>query len=166
MPPDTSTGGPLPGHRGRALARFPWFLVGAHWLICITFLVAREPEPRGQWLDELEAARRPGAILLNTAAPRMYLAERPLYGWNEWHGGEETWVKAIEVANLVPLALAECGDTFLDMVGVLPVRARSWLVASWFFALSTGQWLVVGIVLKRMAGRKVRTPLEGDQRPS
>lgn len=133
-------------------ARLPWLVLGCHTLVCLTFLVARQPEPKGTWFNQLDAVRAQGSghFLTSSAAPMIYLAERPLSGWSEWHGGERTWVKVVEVLNFIPLAAAWFVDLVVSIGGVLPVRPRSWVVAGWFFALSCGQWFGLGVALRRI----------------
>jgi len=86
----------------------------------------------------------------------MYLAERPLYKWSKWHGGEELWVKVIETANVVPLVATRIFDAALEVVGatsgLFSVRAQSWVSAVVFLGLSSVQWFWVGRAIARKFG--------------
>jgi hypothetical protein len=82
----------------------PIVLVTLHLMACAGFLAFRNPGI--SFLAERERERREwGYFFMNSADPYMFIAERPLYNWSEWHGGEETWVKALEVINLPSILL-------------------------------------------------------------
>ena len=84
----------------------------------------------------------------NSAAPWTYIAARPLYNWTEWHGGELTWIKAVEVLNLPALftgALAVRVARQSTQIGYY--YESSWVRAWAFLAAATAQWLAIGSIL-------------------
>jgi len=79
-------------------------LVSLHLVACAFFLALRDPGI--SFLAEREHARKEfGRFFIVSGGPYTFVAERPLYSWSEWHGGEETWVKVLEVANLPSIVL-------------------------------------------------------------
>ena len=74
-----------------------------NWLVCAVFLLQR---PAGiSFIDEREKMRRDaGTFFINSADPQMFIAERPLYRWNRWHGGEAMAIKVVEFLNWPALA--------------------------------------------------------------
>lgn len=124
----------------------------ANLVACETFVVARRPAT--VLLEEREAARRTRVIAVSSADPYMLIAERPLRSWNEWHGGEATWVKVVEVLNWPALMAAKhVGD---ELSSDETVRGRTWRRAWIYLAVSSVQWLGVGVILDGFARRRMR----------
>ena len=121
-------------------------------IACAAFLIVR-PEATSL-IEERERAERSGAFSLSSSDPFMLIAGRPLWQWNEWHGGEATWVKAIEVANGPAVFVAklfgdvwEAGHAFS---GQPTYRGQSWMRAYVFLVVSSVQWLLIGLALARL----------------
>jgi hypothetical protein len=127
-----------------------------NWLICAVFMIARPPATA--LLDEREHAQQMGAFTVSSGDPFMFIAERPLYQWNEWHGGEATWVKVSEVLNGPALMAAKIfGDTWsvgTAFSGALTYRRESWVRAHLFLFVSSLQWLIFGAVAAWLHGRR------------
>ena len=81
-------------------------------------------------------------------------AERPLYNWSEWHGGERWWIKALVGINFFPFHITRSIDdwvmpyAFANRNGP-PFRAHSWMCAWVFAILSSSQWFIIGWVYGR-----------------
>ena len=83
----------------------PVVLVSLHLVACALFLVLREPGIT--FLEERQRERQEsGYFFMMSSDPYMFIAERPLYQWSAWHGGEDPWVKFLEIANLPSLILS------------------------------------------------------------
>ncbi len=120
--------------------------VVVHFVFCAAFLVLREPAIS---FEERERARLDlGHTFESSVDPIMFIAGRPLHGWNEWHGGEVIWIKVFEVLNL-PAFVATV------TVGHIPIaiyRATgsgrfvhdTWIRAFVFAVFSVAQWVVIG----------------------
>ena len=132
--------------------RLPLLLCMVNWTLFLLFLTLREP--RIDHADELEASwphqnqtfRTPGRA-------RLHIAARPLYDWNQWHGGESFLVKSIEVVNLPALIGANLltpatGSLFFPRSGsyYLDTWIRAWL----FLVLATIQWACLGALLRSL----------------
>lgn len=131
-------------------------LTSAHLAACVAFLALREPGI--SFLAERERARREwGYFFANSADPYVFIAERPLYNWSEWHGGEETWVKVLEVINLPSLVLtATIGGVVLAIyrvTGFGDYPTDTWIRALFFLGFSLVQWWTIGCVIDNALGR-------------
>jgi hypothetical protein len=142
----------------RVWAKTAVALLLCHYSFCAFFLLARPPERPGGWLDKLEEARldeQPGmTIITSSSEPILYLAERPLYQWNEWHGGESLWVKVLVTLNLPSVAVCQAFAFSLAFSEKLPVRQQTWLTAGVFLLTSTGQWLLVAGLIAELRRRR------------
>ena len=131
----------------------------ANWIVCAVFLMQR---PAGiSFIEERERMRRDaGAFFINSADPQMFIAERPLYQWNKWHGGEVTWIKVVEVLNWPALAGARAlGAHWTAYAGPRNIgsfRGDTWVIAWFYLLLSTAQWLLVGAAVTRFVSRRRR----------
>ena len=111
-------------------------------------------------IEDREAGRRRDVMVIvrSSGEPWMFIAARPLWQWNEWHGGEETSVKVVEVLNGVPLFITkEIGERWSDWSsarGVGSFRSDSWVRAWFYLILSSVQWLIVGIVAAKFIERR------------
>ncbi|MBK5258039.1 MAG: hypothetical protein JJE51_00465 [Thermoanaerobaculia bacterium] len=97
-----------------------------------------------------------GAFEMSSGDPWTYIAARPLHNWSEWHGGELSWVKAIEIANWPALVTAIIATEALGGTFSLGYLRASWVRAVFFAILTTLQWLSAGFVVDR-AIRKRRS---------
>lgn len=132
-----------------------------NWIVCLAFLVARPPAT--EMIEEREAGRRRDVMVIVTSSgePWMFIAERPLRQWNEWHGGEELWVKVAEVANGVPLLLTKnLGEQWSDWSSARNIgsfRSDTWVSAWVYVILSSAQWLIIGGAAARLIeGRRAK----------
>jgi hypothetical protein len=135
----------------------PIILVSLHLVACASFFVLRQPGIK--FLAERERARREaGRFFIVSGGPYTFIAERPLYDWSEWHGGEETWVKFLEVANLPSIVLtATVGGIVIAayrFTGYGDFSSDTWFRAYIFLFFSVAQWWLVGRGLEK-AGRRV-----------
>lgn len=126
---------------------FSVILVSLHLVACAFFLVLRQPGITH--LAERERERKEsGYFFLSSADPYMFIAERPLNNWSPWHGGEDTWVKLLEIANLPSLVLtAIFGGIAIEAyrsTGSGDFSTDTWLRAYVFLAFSIVQWWLVG----------------------
>jgi hypothetical protein len=139
-------------------------LISAPFLLnliaCVVFMLARPPAKT--LVEEREHAQKLGVLTVSSSDPYMMIAERPLHQWAEWHGGEAAWVKAVEALDAPALFAAK---TLVDRWSTqkafsrVPNYAReSWQRAYIFVAVSSLQWLLVGLIIakitKRTAGRQ------------
>lgn len=133
----------------------------ANWVVCAVFLLQR---PAGITLiGERERMRRDtGAFFFYSADPLMFIAERPLYQWNQWHGGEVTWIKVVEVLNWPALAGARAlGAIWAAYAGPRSIgsfRGDTWVIAWLYLLLSTAQWWLTGAAVARFAVRRRSAP--------
>jgi hypothetical protein len=123
----------------------------------------REPMP-ARYFDDQDT---PG-IQLNSAAPIVVVAGRPLRSWNRFHGGETLGVKVVEVVNLVPFIAALIVDGQASVF--LPTRSlvRSHIVFGVLLVLTSLQWSLVGSVVAkalRLASLLVRERLHRGGEP-
>ncbi len=125
------------------------------------FVLLRDPVPSTQLhsQDLEEAAERSeGGMTMKLAsgAPYALIADRYLYNWSTWHGGENVWVKALIVPNLPALVLLSVpAHTLNDAIkGLVPVSTRSWLFAAAFLAVASLQWRLVGLSIEAAVFRK------------
>ena len=124
--------------------RLRWVLLLANLAACLLFVALRPPAPP-DYISDVAAARATGGIILGDVVIGM-VACRPLYPWDEWHGGEAPGVKALEVANAPATAVA-VGVSVMGELG--PARlfsacGWSWLLAGVFVVASSLQWWLVG----------------------
>lgn len=128
---------------------------------CVVFLVTRPPAR--ELIDEREQEQRHGWLALSSGDPYMLIAERPLRQWNEWHGGETTWVKVIEILNAPALIATKIiGDAWAAshaFSGPPTYRRDSWIRAYLFVVVSSAQWLLIGALLSRITRRRRTAPL-------
>ena len=62
----------------------------------VAFAIVRPADTT--YLNQRDVASGSGSEVFEyTGHPSTYIAARPLYGWNSWHGGEESWVKPLRV---------------------------------------------------------------------
>jgi hypothetical protein len=124
-------------------ARVGIALLIVHWAICTMFLILR-PVEHGGWLDHKEQAREQGMFTMSSGEPLLYVAGRPLYQWNTWHGGEQLWVKILETPNIMPLMATVFLDKFVEVVllrsHIGSFRTQSWVTGYIFILLSSLQW--------------------------
>lgn len=117
-------------------------------VVCAVFVLTRPPATA--LIEERDRARQSGGFVVSSGDPYMLIAERPLKQWNEWHGGEATWVKIAEVLNGPALVATKyLGDRWLnsrEARGAGSHGGDSWLRAYMFLALSSLQWLIVGAI--------------------
>lgn len=101
--------------------------------------------------------RDSGYFFMSSADPIMFIAGRPLYTWSEWHGGEELWVKLIEVPNLPALVVtATIGHipiAIYRMTGYGDFVHDTWIRAVVFLFFSSVQWWWFGRVIERAGSR-------------
>jgi hypothetical protein len=132
-----------------------------NWLACAAFLAVR---PAGiSLLDEREMMRRePGVFFANSADPIMFIADRPLYQWNKWHGGEAAWVKVVEALNWPALvgakALGGVWSAYAVPRHLGSFRSDSWVVAWLYVLLSSVQWLIIAAMVARVVWRRRTVP--------
>ena len=115
--------------------RVALLLVFVNWLVFATFL-AQRPSAESE-LRRKDALMAAGHFEFSTADPWSYIAARPLYNWSEWHGGERTWVKLTEVANLPALFAAGWAVSFADRTTDLGYLQESWVRAWVFLVVAT-----------------------------
>lgn len=138
----------------------PALLLGAcvvNWFVCAVFLLQRPADI--SFIEVREKTRRDGgAFFINSADPLMFIAERPLDQWNQWHGGELTWIKIVEVLNGPSLAGAKAlGALWAAYAGPRNIgsfRGDTWVIAWLYLLLSTAQWLLVGAAVTRFVSRR------------
>jgi len=140
-------------------------LVSLHVVACASFLALRDPGI--SFLAEREYARKEFGRFFNVSGgPYTFVAERPLYNWSEWHGGEETWVKILEVANLPSIVLtAIIGGVVITAYGSTgygDVGTDTWLRAFIYLLFSVAQWWIVGLGLEKVGRRVARLRIRGD----
>jgi hypothetical protein len=125
-------------------------------IVCAVFLTVRAPATA--LIEEREHAQQLGAFTLSSSDPYMLIAERPLRQWNEWHGGEATWVKVIEVLDGPALiATKTIGDRWAAnhaFSGTPSYRHESWTRAYVFVVASSVQWLLIGALIARLSRRR------------
>lgn len=142
----------------RALIAIALAPVLANWIVCAVFLIARPPAT--EMIKEREAGRRRDVMVIvrSSGEPWMFIAERPLRQWNEWHGGEATWVKVAEVLNGVPLVVTKkLGERWSDWSSARSIgsfRSDTWVRAWLYFVVSSAQWLIVGSAVAWVVGRR------------
>lgn len=130
----------------------------ANLVVCFVFLMARPPAI--EMIEEREAGRRRDVMVIvrSSGEPWMFIAERPLRQWNEWHGGEQTWVKVAEVLNGVPLLVTKkVGERWSDWSSARSIgsfRSDTWVRAWLYLTLSSLQWLTIGAVAARLVERR------------
>jgi hypothetical protein len=120
------------------------------------FLVLRPPNPF--FLSQQQEARATGGFFIMSGMPYTHLAERPLYTWSNWHGGEHIAVKALELATL-PGLIAGCVLCFPISLLLSPhisVQSESWVRFGFVVLFSTLQWAALGPVFQRAWQRRVR----------
>jgi hypothetical protein len=111
---------------------------------CLLFVLLREPAPL-QNLALIDNARWNGG-LYNMDQTIGTVACRELNSWSEWHGGEASGVKILEVINLPAFALTGIADA----VGEPSIGRRvsicrwSWVLAAVFLVAASVQWWLLG----------------------
>jgi hypothetical protein len=127
--------------------RYRWLLPAINLAGCALFVALRPPAP-AEYLTELDEARRAGGFVLSSTVSGM-VACRPLYPWNEWHGGEASSVKLVEIANAPALAMT----VGIWLVGEIsfargsPACAWSWVLAAVFAVAASAQWWLIGMAV-------------------
>lgn len=130
----------------------------ANLAVCFVFLMARPPA--NEMIEEREAGRRRDVMVIvsSSSEPWMFIAERPLRQWNEWHGGEQTWVKVAEVLNGMPLFVTKkVGERWSDWSSARSIgsfRSDTWARAWVYLTLSSLQWLIIGAVAAWLVERR------------
>lgn len=120
---------------------------------CIAFMVNT---PAGiSRLEEREHMRsNPGDIVGRSGDAYMFIAERPLCDWNQWHGGERSWVKVLELLNRPAVRAAKgVGDEWSQHriehhKGSF--KSDTWVRAWIYLTISTLQWAVIGLLIGLM----------------
>ncbi len=139
-----------------------------NWVACVAFIVSRPPMTA--LLDERDAARRSESIVLSSADPMMFIAERPLRQWNEWHGGESRWVKAVEVLNFPSLVATKAAidrwSRFERLRGIGSSRSDSWVMAWAYLVLSSLQWFFIGMLIARLTTGRSSGEIATNEPPS
>ncbi len=129
-----------------------------NWLACAVFLLTRPPA--SGLVHEREIAQQAGTLEVSSGDPYMLIAERPLRQWNSWHGDEATWVKIFELINAPGVIAAKrVGDRWAGnhaFSGRPTYRRESWIRAYAFLAVSSLQWLLIGLLLLRLLQRRLR----------
>lgn len=130
-----------------------------NWIMFAVFITVRPPATA--LIEERERAEQIGAFTFSSGDPLMVIAERPLYQWNEWHGGEATWVKVAEVLNGPAFIAAKVTgnreSSSAAFSGEPTYRRASWVRAYVFLIVATLQWLIVGAVAARIVlGRRAK----------
>jgi hypothetical protein len=132
--------------------RFRWLLSGANltaWLLLVLF---REPLPAEYFQARDQAAAR-GGFLITSADPIVVIGGRPLRTWSEWHGGEASLVKLLEVVNILAVTITVFAGFLLGLTG-LPTYRRSFVTLAILLIYSSIQWWFVGWGIDRFrAGR-------------
>jgi len=127
-------------------------------IACAVFLAARPPAT--ELIVQREKAQRVGTLTMSSGDPYMLIAERPLWQWSVWHGGESLWVKTLEVLNgPAVIAAKRFGDEWAGdhaFSGTATYRRESWIRAYTFAIASSLQWLLVGIVIAWLSSRNRR----------
>jgi hypothetical protein len=112
------------------------------------FIILRPPAV--ELLDKLDREWQEGAFSITSGQPYTYVADRPLYSWSAFHGGERLAVKLMEIANLPGLAVAGALTPSISMtIGASIYHGRSWVRAWLFLALASLQWIGIGVLLER-----------------
>ena len=126
------------------------------------FMLTRPPATA--LIEERERAERAGGMAMSSADPYMLIAERPLKQWNEWHGGEDAWVKLLEVLNGPAVMVAKMvGDRWARdhaLSGMPTARRESWIRAYAFATVACLQWLLIGLLTDLWMNR--RRVMRGD----
>jgi hypothetical protein len=137
----------------RALILAPCVL---NLIACAVFFIVRPPAT--DLIEERERAQRLGSLTLSSSDPYMLIAERPLRQWNEWHGGESTWVKIIEVldgpALIATKAIGDGWATSHAFSGTPTYGRESWVRAYVFVVASSVQWLLMGALIVPLIRRR------------
>jgi hypothetical protein len=129
-------------------------LVILNYAAFAAFLILRPSE--APVLERKDILRSAGVFELSSADPSSYIAARPLYSWNEWHGGERVWVKAIEISNFPALLVARIASEALGGDVSLGFHRASWIRAFAFLFGATAQWLLVGSLITRALRRRTQ----------
>jgi hypothetical protein len=118
----------------------------ANLVACALFVVLREPAD----LSAADADRRTGGMSF-TSGIAGTLACRTLYSWSEWHGGEATGVKMLEVLNAPALGVTAVAHVVGEMTVARTMSACrwSWALTAVFLLIASIQWWLVGFVVER-----------------
>jgi hypothetical protein len=122
----------------------------------VLFIVLRPPN--SFFLSKEQAARLSGDFFIMSGAPYTHLAERPLYTWSTWHGGERTAVKALEVATLPGLVAgcAACLPVSFFLSSYVTVQQESWVRFVFVLVFSALQWWAISAALPALRWRSRR----------
>ena len=124
----------------------------ANWVAFAAFLAIRTPSVDARAESEFVAG---GMTFEPTASghPVAYIAARPLYTWNSWHGGESVIIKVIELVNLPALVSA----IYLAprVTRILFPNSGSYYLQSWVCAwmvvvFSCLQWFALSFLVHRL----------------
>jgi hypothetical protein len=130
-------------------------LLLANYLAFALFLALRPSA--AEYLRAKDEAAQRGEFTLSDADPDTFIAGRPLYNWNEWHGGERLGVKVLEVVNLPALAAA---NRFTEArsadAGASSYYRDSNVRGRLFLLFATVQWLAVGGLISRWRAMRRR----------
>lgn len=160
-------------HSRRAATAIAFAPVLANWIVCFVFVMTRPSAT--EMIEERETGRRRHVMVIagSSGEPWMFIAERPLRQWNDWHGGEEPWVKVAEVLNGVPLVVTKkFGELWSDWSSARRIgsfRSDTWMRAWLYLIVSSTQWLGVGAVAARLVEwrrERQRAALSPTQTPS
>ena len=102
------------------------------------FLLIRAPLSH-EYFSKRDPQLNGGMWVLSSGDPVLVIAERPLFSWSKFHGGEHVAVKLLEAANLMPLVGAVVVSILLHG-GSISLVAQSYVVLVVLLALSTLQW--------------------------
>jgi len=138
--------------------RLSLLLCVVNWVAFLAFLIVRDPAIEPQREIGYSAGDETFQPLPSGHA-RSHIAGRPLDTWNSWHGGESTFVKATEIANLPSLVVATIVAS--PATHLLFPRSGSYYLESWvrawiFVVVASAQWIGVGWLIGRMRRSDLR----------
>ena len=119
------------------------------WLLLVAF---RPPMPQA-YFDERDMRRRPGHVFFTSADPMAVIAERPLWSWSVFHGGEAWPVKVLEALNLPALVVAIVFHAFAGSSSVIGPQRASYMTFGILLFISTVQWYLVAMALQGLRRR-------------
>ena len=96
---------------------------------------------------------RPGQFYFTSADPMAVIAERPLWSWSVFHGGEVLPVKVLEVLNLPALVVTVIFNAFAGSSSVIGPQRASYMTFGVLLLGSTVQWYLVGVALQGLRRR-------------
>jgi hypothetical protein len=141
--------------------RLPVALCLLNWFMFAYFMAVRPAGISDE--SQLDIARTTGGAIVfrSSSEPINYIAERPLYSWNAWHGGELLFVKILEILNMPALVLAHVAARLSSVVfgaSLISVSFESWLRAWIFLVLASVQWWVTGRFITSRLSRSRANP--------